>query len=443
VTIHELSMQIASATEALAPQVAVYTQTLGQDAHRDLQQFLYYVVKAYEYQRVEPWGTPYHGAQQLFDDMRNVLEPSNFNYAFVDESDGEARREQLKKLLAEPAPDRDTRLTPDEFNLLRVVYEKPLRDMGKQLLRRLVEASIAKEAPFAVTLRAPQLQELNEKMAQREAAQMPFDLIRLRHVDQSKERQRIANIRVTKVTCRQLGTNLPDRLTFRFTQRGKSLVRASGKVFAFEPESGLANASGRASSVSFETFGGNRDDGRWEVKEKVGVLQGKALWQPTLASAENLLGKLLAIDNDPNAPVLIKLSEFRPGTLSDFVLTLDVHPPEAKVALEEVELLVTTEGTEAPADEWILCATANVPQMIPFAINKPDSAGHSGGLGRYVGMFKGPSPIEVTVPAVVGELAHSGWLVDGETVNSGPAITVSKSSYLVACYAAGEARPVS
>lgn len=449
VTIHELSMQIALAHEALAPEVAVYAQALGQDAHRDLQQFLYYVVKAYEYQRVEPWGTPYHGAQKLFDDMRNVLEPSDFKYAFVDESDGEGRRAQLKKLLSDPAPDRNSRLTRDEFNLLRVVYEKPLRDMGKQLLQQLMKSSAATEAPFSITLRSQQLQELNDKMARRESAETPFDLVRLRHVDQRKERQRIGNIRVTKVTCQQTGTNLPDRMTFRFTQYGKSLVRSDGRIYAFEPESAMSGASKRASAVSFETVGGNRDNGRWEVDGNIGVLKDGALWQPTPTTDENLLAKLLASDDKTNAPSLIKLSEFRPGAFSDFILTVEVNPPEAKVVLKEIELLVTTEGTNTPTDEWIVCASTNVPGMIPFTTNKPDCAGHLGGLGRYVGVFKGTNPVELRVPAVFGELVHSGWIVDGEPfdgstpVDSARTVTVAKSSYVVALYAKPKIEPAS
>ncbi|MDM0053020.1 hypothetical protein [Variovorax sp. J22R115] len=444
VTVHELSMQIAHAHEALAPQVAVYAQALGQDAHRDLQQFLYYVVKAYEYQRVAPWNTPYHDAQKLFDDMRNVLEPSDFKYTFVDETDGEKRREELKKLLAEPAPNRDGKLTPDEFNLLRVVYEKPLRDMGKQLLRQLEAGGTSRESTSGITLRTAQLQELNDKMARREPAVTAFDLVRLRQLILNKERQRIADIRVTKVRCRphQPGGHMPDSVNFRFTRQGKSLVRADGRIYAFEPEGG----GDRSSAVSFETFGGKSGKAGWRVDDGVGVLEGAALWPPSPPTQESLLAQLLAgdSDKDPNTSNLVKLSDFRPGVFSDFVLNVTVTPPEARIALEEVELLVTTEGTNAPDDQWIACVSANVPKMIPLSTNKADLAGHAGGLGQYVGVFKRTdAPVELSVPASFGELTHCGWLIDGEQDKRGPTISLKQSSYVVALYEAGQDKPVS
>ncbi|MDM0109666.1 hypothetical protein QTH97_32430 [Variovorax sp. J22R24] len=441
VTVHELSMQIANAHEALAPQVAVYAQALGQDAHRDLQQFLYYVVKAYEYQRVAPWDTPYHDAQKLFEDMRNVLEPSDFRYTFVDETDGEKRREELRKLLAEPASARDGTLTPSEFDLLRVVYEKPLRDMGKQLLRQLEASGSSRESKSGITLRAAELRELNHKIERREPAVTAFDLVRLGQLNLGKERQRIADIRVTKVRCRLLqpGGHMPDSVSFRFTRQGKSLVRADGRIYAFEPEGG----GDRSSAVSFETFGGKSDKAGWRIDDGVGVLEGAALWPPSPPTQESLLAQLLAGDKDPHAANLVKLSDFRPGVFSDFVLNVTVTPPEARIALEEVELFITTEGTNAPDDQWIACVSVNVPTMIPLSTSKADLAGHAGGLGRYVGVFKRTdAPVELSVPASFGELTHCGWLINGDH-KRGPTISLEQSSYVVALYEAGQDKPVS
>jgi hypothetical protein len=232
-------------------------------------------------------------------------------------------------------------------------------------------------------------------------------------------------------------------LTFRLTLRGKSLVRAGGGIFAFEPE-GPKAADGRATAtVSFETFGGSSDGDGWRVEGTTGLLEGKALWQPTPKSQQNLIAKLLG-ENTPGQNALA-LSEFRPGALSDFMLTVEVNPPEARVELEELQLRVTVEGTLAPIDEWIVFATASVPGMtVPFTTSRPDRAGHSGGMGRYAGVFKGPTAVRIEAPARVDNHEHEGWELDGERVaGADTSIEVATSAYVVALYAPVATKPIS
>ena len=182
----------------------------------------------------------------------DVLVPSNLSYSFVNDKDGKARQEQLRQMLAGPAEARQDLLTEQEFDLLRVVYEKPLRDMGKALLDQLMSSGLSKDSKTGIQLRPAQLQALNALMRAGEPVQVPFDLVSLRQVDGFKERQRITNIRVTRLRCRRAGAELPSKLSFRFDQEGKSLVRADGRIYAFESEGAGSSGSG----VCFETFGG-------------------------------------------------------------------------------------------------------------------------------------------------------------------------------------------
>ena len=358
----------------------------------------------------------------------DVLVPSNLSYSFVNDKDGKARQEQLRQMLAGPAEARQDLLTEQEFDLLRVVYEKPLRDMGKALLDQLMSSGLSKDSKTGIQLRPAQLQALNALMRAGEPVQVPFDLVSLRQVDGFKERQRITNIRVTRLRCRRAGAELPSKLSFRFDQEGKSLVRADGRIYAFESEGAGSSGSG----VCFETFGGG-----WRSEGEDLVLTAAEPEQPAPSTERHLLAQLLAGDKDPNAPKLSQLSEFQPGALTEFMLTVVAAPAGAAVELLEVELVVTTEGTDAPRDEWLVCVTADVPGMVPIRISKPDRAGHRGGLGRYIGVFRrADEAVEVSVEPEFGALKHQGWLVDGKPVTE-KSITVKKNTFLVARYASG------
>jgi hypothetical protein len=112
---------------------------------------------------------------------------------------------------------------------------------------------------------------------------MVGNLVQLRQIDLNKEIQRISNIKVVRVRCKKLGREFPDRITFEFTHIGKSVVRANGKLFAFEPERGTKdNEAKRAARVTFETDGGigGRKKIGWRVEGEIGILDDEALSRP-------------------------------------------------------------------------------------------------------------------------------------------------------------------
>ena len=88
--------------------------------------------------------------------------------------------------LAGPAEARQDLLTEQEFDLLRVVYEKPLRDMGKALLDQLMSSGLSKDSKTGIQLRPAQLQALNALMRAGEPVQVPFDLVSLRQLFQGQ-----------------------------------------------------------------------------------------------------------------------------------------------------------------------------------------------------------------------------------------------------------------
>ena len=432
-SVNVLSSQVGSSRDALDPMAFAYMQSVSQEAHQSLMQFLYYVIKAYEYYMVEPWGRSEQGAQKLFESLQNVLEPSDQITGLDDLNEDEQKR--LKALLSQPVSFKDNMLKPEDFNVLKVVYEKPLRDMGKRLANQLASGAgrLLKEAPKAVTLGREELDELNSRIRESVVENaIPFSLMRLRQIDQSNEKQRIGNIKVVRVQCKQLGKGYPDTVTFKFSHRGKSVVRAQGRLYAFEPEGGREEERGQRSSVIFTTSGGKTADEDWLIKGDTGILQGKALWQPTVDRQENLLTQFLKSDAGGEA---ITLSEFRPGVFSDFEMTVEISPPERRIELEELRLQITTEAGDAPKGQRIICASTHPELAIPITASSKDMSERSGGLGSYTGIFKDQlSPVRISVPASFGKYVHTGWCVDGENKPDGGQheYEVRKSSYVVA-----------
>jgi predicted nucleic acid-binding Zn-ribbon protein len=135
VVINQLRSQKAKSDGALDPSTLAYIQSLGQDAHRDLRKFLYYVVKAYEYYTLAPWNDSYLDAQKIFEDLRRLMEPSNFSnldiYFEGVTKETKDKKQVLEKLLKMPENRQDGVLQPEEFDLLRLVYQKPLGGHGQ------------------------------------------------------------------------------------------------------------------------------------------------------------------------------------------------------------------------------------------------------------------------------------------------------------------------
>jgi hypothetical protein len=430
--INVLGSQLGGSRDALDPVAVAYVQSISHEAHQALMLFLYYVVKAYEYYTVEPWGKLDQGAQKLFESLQNVLEPSDQITGIDNLSKDEQKK--LQALLSKPVSFKESMLTQDEFKLLTIVYEKPLRDMGKRLASQLASGSgrLLKEAPKIVTLAREQLHELNGRVRESIVENtIPLSLTRLRQIDETSEKQRIGNIKVVKVQCRKLGKAFPDSITFKVSHCGKSVVRSQGKLFAFEPEGGREEDRGQQSRVVFNTRGGKTADEDWVIENEIGILQGKALWQPTLDRQENLLTQFLSSDA---AGAGITLSEFRPGVFSDFELTVEISPPECKIELEEIRLQITTEAGEVPKGQKIICVNTSPALAIPITTSLKDMSDCSGGLGNYIGVFQDMQKMRVSVPERYGNYVHKGWCIDGENKpdNGQHCYEVSKSTYLVA-----------
>ena len=150
-----------------------------------------------------------------------------------------AKKQVLERLLKIPENRQNGVLQPGDFDLLRLVYQKPLWDMGKDLAQKLMEGS--NQTGFMnpdVTLGTSELIELTALIQKKNdpSYAIRFSPLKLRQIETDMERQRIRAIKVTAVKCRQLGQKMPDNITFKFILVGKSVVRSGKRLFAFDPD---------------------------------------------------------------------------------------------------------------------------------------------------------------------------------------------------------------
>ena len=449
--------QIATDNESLDANALAYIQSVGQEAHLTLTRFLYYAVKAFEYYTVKPWKQSYVTAQKFFDDLRRVLEPSEFKLDGIMASDDQQAK--LETLLKSPDPRNGGMLTAAEFGLLKFIYEKPLLDMGQQLAKELMEGNTTtlKESTSTITLTSDWLKQLNHRMAgTKQRDEVLLNLVDLRQIGRTVEKQRISNIRVKAVKAIKLGDRYPDSVRFIFEHVGKSVVRAEGKLFAFTPQSGAGSGGNEytGSGIAFETVaqggwtessvpaaGGLPGSGPITGIPEVTLAQKKIgtpgeLKQADWKEQQNLLSTLL------NNKATLSLSHFRPGAFSDFVLRVEVNPLGSQVAFDEITLEVSYEGGISSRDEVLLCVNNNLGLELPVRTNLKDMSGRMGGSGRYVGVFNTQTldtsdrkAVRVEVPSDFGRYVLKSWEVNGTPVsNAANSYEVAKDTYIVVHY---------
>jgi hypothetical protein len=447
VVINELRSQKAKSGGVLDPSALVYIQSLGQDAHRNLREFLYYVVKAFEYYTVRPWSQSYLTAEKTFDDLRRILDPSKFDIDFKGVTvDPEKKKKDLQKLLEidDAQSQKDGSLEQASVDLLRIVYLKPLWDMGSQLSKELMNGSaMLMPEDKIVTLLPNYLAELNGRIVDptREDA-VRLNLLKIRQVEYNQERQRIKDIRITGATCRRLGAGWPDQIHFSFTLLGKSIVRAEHRLFAFDPEVGRHDV--KHPGLTFASTVCQPPEG--SASDLVLKFAPKAGAPKPGVSQANLLRTFMTDSQyhpegteKTSSTELDTISQFRPGIFSDFILRVEFTPKDFKVEFMEIKLQIALETGATNAGSVFVSVDNSLGVDIPITTSIKDHSGRKGGIGSYVGFYQAvgdelADPIRITVPATHGQRRHVGWLVDGSYRVSNAAYDLKKNSYLTALY---------
>lgn len=418
VALVELRAQYAHTSDDLDAQALAYIQAAQRDAQRALVQFLYYVVKAYEYYTVQPWGnSQYSMVNQIFN--------------------------KLGALLAGSKDANATTIDPDDLKTLKGVYEAPLVDMARQLAQSLMTGQAGRQDVTVdhVAVGPSVLAELNASLAGGSTGAATLNPAALGWLDVAKQRQRIRSIAVESVSARKLGdAPLPDRIVFTFVHSGQSIVRADGCLFAFvasdhRPEAPLQP------SVTWETRASAPAAHLWTQSGDADTYQLAAGSLAVSAPGDegNLLSKLLK--DSQSALELAKLTRFRPGGFSDLELLVEVSPASAR--LEVTDLVVTVEQ-EAATDTTsaLVCVFSNVDGSVPVSLSRPDRSGTNFGTCNLYAIFDrgdlSANPIQLTVPPEFVGRPFSRWVIDGSpapTANRSASVTVKQSCQAVAEYA--------
>lgn len=436
-----------SAAESPDQGALVFIQTMRDDATRRLKMYLYLVTKAYEYYTVKPWKGDSGDAQRVFDSLSTVLNqpPIDLQGCFESRSDPDvdarAMADELKKLITAPS---SPSLSSREEELLGNVYEKPLRDMGIQLHESLVSGrgQVLTESPILVRLLAADLVELNTRISAGHQPKMLINFVRLGCVPGTDEQQRIVNIRLMAMTVEQVGASLPSSATVKVTHVGASIVRVGGRFFAFEPQTGNG-AGALAGSADASGFGNRSATYESSVnftniaKENGGVVlaTSKEMAPQPKRSQETLISKLLGSSE-------VSLAGFRPGLHSDYLLTLETTPSNAKFKVLKLDFEITVEKGNATTDSALVAVFCEPNLPVSINVGRADLSGRRSGIGRYMGVFSASGlearPLEVSVPASFGGFVHVGWS-GGAGADAGPGpVTVEAGCTWIARYVSNE-----
>jgi hypothetical protein len=339
------------------------------------------------------------------------MEPSNLDIYFegVTYVEGNtdvtnAKKQVLERLLKIPENRQNGVLQPGDFDLLRLVYQKPLWDMGKDLAQKLMEGS--NQTGFMnpdVTLGTSELIELTALIQKKNdpSYAIRFSPLKLRQIETDMERQRIRAIKVTAVKCRQLGQKMPDNITFKFILVGKSVVRSSKRLFAFDPD--MKRGKNKEESPVGVTFGtyahgtkstAHPNDPGWNVLEKEALERISDTPSTPGGSQESLLTTLMNDNHYAYSPEergthsqFIKLSRLRPGIFSDFLLRVTFSPAGSKVEFKQISVEIELETADTDHTSVFVSVDNNLDLEIPITASISDHSGRDGGFRHYVGLY--------------------------------------------------------
>ena len=437
VAINELRLQYAKGgSDDLDHGTLLYVQGMREDSHRRLASFLYYVTKAYEYYSTKPWNHFYGDAQNIFEDLRVVLErpAPDLSKAFDDkEPDKTTKVNTLRSLIEAPT---QPILSDTDFDLLCSVYEKPLRDMGIRMLNEIATglSRAVEEREQIVTLDAKQLDLLNVRKRSGSSMRIPISLPQMDQVRSAEERQRIWGFSVKRAEFIVSSGDVPNDITFKVTHVGPSIVRSGGSLLAFEPPRGNGSTANDGQfGVTFETNGAPSKKDNTTSANAVYVLEKEQLKRPDSKAQVTLISKLLGDTGE------IDVSEFRPGVFSDFVLSVEVTPRHCKVEFTGIEFVTLLEKINADAKDQLVTVFNNLDLAIEIQCSTPDQSTRTRGLGRFMGIYSGDilerDGLTITVPETFGQHRFDSWA--GETPPPGMAknsFRITTGARLMALY---------
>lgn len=423
--ISELRAQRAKSQDVLDPTLMTYIQSLSRDAHRDLRRYLYYVARAFEYYTMKPWTAVYGDTERILEGITRLEDARGVQIDLRDKS----QEEKLRELIT--AKDRQPALSGDQLAVLRMVYEKPLKDMGLALADDWMHgAGQLLQGSQQVTLRETELCEINAALASSDRPNtVPFSLLRLRQVAKTYERQRIVGIKVVRLCFEELDNSRPDQVTVNFSLAGQSVVRCQNVLYAFDPE-----VRDGGSGVSYVTTGKVPGGTRGEI-----ALGRDDLTYPDRGAQGGLLSQLLG-DKRDESKCLIGITEFRPGVFSALELAVDITPADrGRIKLVELVLELTLEQGAAREGALFVAVdgrTQNGEQLaVGVRVSREDQSGRTYGVGPFVRLYgDNRTPVTLEAPGTFGGYKFVGWSVDGAKASDGVAVEVRKSAYATALY---------
>jgi hypothetical protein len=231
----------------------------------------------------------------------------------------------------------------------------------------------------------------------------------------------------------------PNEVSFTFVHRGKSIVRANGRLYAFDPSDGNREHP-LGSGVIWETTASGTS--AWgDPTDGISKLDPTALKLTKPGEEGNLISMLLSKSpSDANAAdEVTKLSSYRPGAFSDLELIIEFLPTDARIEFTTLVVEVEQELFKRPSEALVSVRNED-DLLIPVSFSRPDLGQFSQGEGLVFAIYdRGElraQPVRVTLQRQFGARWLKSASIDGKPASldvangtltvSGPCAVIAK-----------------
>ena len=376
------NQDVITTNDILDPRVMSYTRDMAQRARHRLAQYLYYMVKSYQYRllRAYPFALDMNS---LFDDFCKLQAANNNN--------------DLEDVINDGCNATSVNLTENDFKNLGVIYKEQISSIAEEIIDEYNNGGgVSQDTAVVFDIPESYLAEISQNP----------NGVKLNLVDDfnlfsgSEEDIRIGSIEVI-----DLDFSSPDNLNYvdiKFIHSGVSQIRKAGESYLFQH---YLNSDTRP--IQWTTrYNGD------------GSLQGL---QTNSASSLSLIAAVIG-NNADNLKIFAS-----PGAWADLFVKRSASPDFSTdtVQISRMRIRVNYEYTPSLTNiKTLRVAAESISKAPPIEVMTPDLKNRTDGQGDFLRSYASQTLVALKAPLRYEQLKFQAWLENGSVVSTEPSVEV-------------------